>query len=124
MAERSEYAVAIVNGLLVMVLPLAFALLATVVILDSNTSVTVHAPGASRVMAVISPVLSTVVVVLPFALLAGWRSFVYARRWRDQSDRGWRAVAEAGVCGLAVALIVLAPGIVRRPRDAPPYVVF
>ena len=62
-------------------------------------------------------------VLLPFALLAGWRTWVYAKRWCDRHDRGWRAVGEAGACGLILALLFLARGIVTRPAEAPPYVI-
>ena len=32
-------------------------------------------------------------------------------------------VAEAGACGLILALLYLAPGIVTRPAEAPQYVI-
>ena len=60
---------------------------------------------------------------LPFATLAGWRTWVYATRWQEQRRGSWLAVAEAGGWGLAVALFILAPGIVTRPMDAPPYLI-
>jgi hypothetical protein len=33
-------------------------------------------------------------------------------------------VLEAGACGFVLALVYFAPGILTRPRDAPPYVIF
>jgi hypothetical protein len=56
-------------------------------------------------------------------VFTGWRTWVYARRWRERQDQGWRAVAEAGACGLLLALVYLARGILTRPAEAPPYVI-
>jgi hypothetical protein len=64
---------------------------------------------------------------LTFAVLgavAGWRTWVHARRFAAGQSSGWTGIAEAALCGLIVAILVLAPGIVTRPREAPPYVVF
>jgi hypothetical protein len=115
---------AIVNGLLVMLLPLAvLAAGSTVNQGNFDASVTADVPGAPRMWTTIRMLMRTSLVLFPFALLAGWRTWVYARRWRHQQDRGWRAVAEAGACGLILALLYLAPGIVTRPADAPAYVI-
>jgi hypothetical protein len=56
-------------------------------------------------------------------MLVGWRTWVYARRWRVAHERGWRAVLEAGAARVVPPLMVLAPGIVFRPMEAPPYVI-
>jgi hypothetical protein len=120
---RPESVAAVVNGLLVLLLPIALLVAGSSIDLNrTDSSVTADVPGSPRLEAMIPMLISTVVVGLPFALLAGWRTWVYARRWRDRQDRGWRAVAEAGACGLILALLYLAPGIVTRPVDAPPYV--
>jgi hypothetical protein len=34
-----------------------------------------------------------------FALVAGWRTFVHAKRWLTDHDRSWRAVFEARAWG-------------------------
>ncbi len=121
---RSESVAAVVNGLLVVLLPLAVLVAGSNINLhDFDASVTASAPGAPRIWTVIPILIRTSLVLFPFALLAGWRTWVYARRWCDQQDRGWRAVAEAGACGLILALLYLAPGIVTRPAEAPPYVI-
>ena len=122
MRDHPERIVAVVNGLLVMLLPFALMLAVSDLRIDSNTSVTVRAPGASRMPHVLA-LIEIAKVLFPFAALAAWRSLVYARRWRDESDRGWRAVAESGACGLAVMIVILAPGIVTRPLEAPPYLI-
>lgn len=114
---------AVVNGLLVMLLPLAVLVAGSDINLDNfDGSVTADVPGTPRMWATTRILVPTSLVLFPFALLAGWRTWVYAKRWCDQQDRGWRAVAEAGACGLIPALLYLAPGIVMRPTEAPPYV--
>lgn len=100
---------AVVNGLLVMLLPFAVVVAASIVNLDSfDGSVTADVPGVPRLWTTIRILIRMSLVLFPFALLAGWRTWVYARRWCDQQDRGWRAVAEAGACGLFGALLYLA----------------
>ena len=114
---------AVVNGLLVMLLPLAVLVAGSDINLDNfDGSVTADVPGTPRMWATTRILVPTSLVLFPFALLAGWRTWVYAKRWCNQQDRGWRAVAEAGACGLIPALLYLAPGIVMRPAEAPPYV--
>jgi hypothetical protein len=122
--RRSEIVAAVVNGLLVVLVPLAVLVAAGSIDLDSSdASVTARDPERSRSWPLMPILIRTTYVLLPFAGLAGWRTWVYARRWCDRTDRGWRAVAEAGACGLILALLYLGPGIVTRPADAPPYVI-
>jgi hypothetical protein len=124
MQRRAEIVAAVVNGLLVLLLPLVIlGAGSTIDFEDFDSSVTADVPGSPRISAMIPILISTSLVLFPFALLAGWRTWVYARRWYDQQDRGWLAVAEAGACGLILALLYLAPGIVTRPTEAPPYVI-
>ena len=124
MKRRPDLAVAVVNALLVLLVPLL--LLAVGPYLfdgDSNTSVTVRAPGAS----VLRPFLNLgweASVLLPFAILAGWRTRVHARQWLEGRGAGWRGVSESVATAVAIVLFVLAPGIVTRPAEAPPYVLF
>jgi hypothetical protein len=61
---------------------------------------------------------------VPLAMLAGWRTWVHAKRIREHEGTGWRGVAEAGALGFLLAMGVLAYGIVTRQADALPYVVF
>ena len=98
--QRRENVAAVVNGLLVMLLPLAVMASGSTIDLDSfDGSVTADVPGAPRMWATIRMLIPISVLLLPFALLTGWRTWVYAKRWYDQQDRGWRAVAEAGASG-------------------------
>ena len=124
MPGHSASVAAVVNGLLVVLLPLAAQMAGSRIDLHgSDASVTANVPGAPRIETLIPILMRTTLVLLPFALLAGWRTWAYARRWCDREDRGWRGVAEAGACGLIVALLYLAPGIVTRPAEAAPYVI-
>jgi uncharacterized membrane protein YhaH (DUF805 family) len=121
---RSETVAAVMNGLLVVLLPLAVLVAASSIDLgSSDASVTANVPGSPRFETLIPMLVRATFVLFPFALLAGWRTWVYARRWCDRQDRGWMAVVEAGACGLMLALLYLAPGIVTRPAEAPPYVI-
>jgi hypothetical protein len=121
--RRSESVAAAVNGLLVVSIPLVLLVAGSSIDLNTyDATVTARAPGPPRIVTMIPNLNSVALVLLPFALLAAWRTWVYAGRWRDRQDPGWRGVAEAAACGGMVALLYLAPGIVTRPDQAPPYV--
>lgn len=63
----------------------------------------------------------------PLALViaaVGWRTFHYAKLVGEHRSSGARGILEAGGGGLAAAVVVLIPGILTRPTDAPPYVLF
>jgi uncharacterized membrane protein YhaH (DUF805 family) len=123
-SRRSEAVAAVVNGLLVVLLPLTVLVALSSINLDSSdASVTARDPEPPSGWPMAPILIRTAVVLAPFALLAAWRTWVYARRWCDREARGWWAVAEAGACGLILALLYLAPGIVTRPAEAPPYVI-
>lgn len=62
-------------------------------------------------------------ILLPFAVLAAWRTWVHARRWRAGRTTVWPPLAEAAAVGVVVALAYLARGILTRPAEAPAYVV-
>jgi hypothetical protein len=120
--RRVETTVAIVNGLLVLLVPLALMLAGNSLGFDSNTAVT-RAPMSMRLPYIMSAAGQTALVVVPFAAVAAWRSWVYARRWREQQDRGWRAIGEAGACALLVMLVPNVPRILTRPLEALPFVI-
>ena len=122
MRERSVTVAAAVNGLIMLILPLAVMLVGASLGLGvSNDSP--PARPASHVVDVISFLIQMGTPLLPLSIFVGWRTSVYARRRRARQDGCWRAVLEAGGCGLVLALLVLAPGIVTRPMEAPPYVI-
>ena len=107
---------AVMNGLLIFGVPTSLMLVAL-----SSTSQTWPAEvTASRVL------LESLQFGLTFAALgavAGWRTWVHARRYVAGQSRGLQGVGEAAACGLVVAILYLLPGIVARPREAPPYVI-
>jgi hypothetical protein len=103
--------------------PLALLLL-QIAAVDSTRDIPVAAragaPPFIQPMSVM--VAQAALVLLPFAALALWRTWVYAKRWTERQDNGWQAVAEAAGAGLLAAIAYLAPGILSRPTDAPAYV--
>jgi hypothetical protein len=125
MPKRPEDLAALVNGLLVVLVPLAFLVLGSYVFdRDSQYSVTVRATDPAPLTAAIDGMLvlgQIGLALLPFAAVAAWRTWVHARRW--PKERGWQGVADAGLCGLGFALLYLAPGILTHPREAPAYFV-
>jgi hypothetical protein len=128
MRGRPEAAVAVVNGLLVVLIPLALLVVGSYLDLfvsDTDTSVTVRPPGAPRLpdVTALAPYAVYLVWLLALATLAGWRSWVHAKHWREDKSGGWGGVLEAGLTGFAIALVVLGPGVVTRPMAAPPYVI-
>jgi len=57
-------------------------------------------------------------VIVPFALLAGWRTFVHAQRYRQGHGRGWLGVLEAGVTALGVVSLFVVPLALNEPGEA------
>jgi hypothetical protein len=116
--ERRAYRAAIINGAVVFLPPFALILLA---LMSSS--------GGSRPVSVSTGRIAVELVefglvLVALAALASWRTWVHAVRWQAGLGRGWQGVAEAAACGLLVAVVYLAPGIFRRPTEAPPYVIF
>ena len=84
-----------------------------------------HPAGWSPWPDVIAFLVGVAVVMSPFALLAAWRTWVHARRWRSGSPgRSLQGVVEAGACGLGVAVLMLLRPSIMRPSQAPPYLIF
>jgi len=108
---------AAVNGLLVLLVPIGFALYAM------STDQRVRPSGWPQVRAWLRAPIEAGVVAMPFAMVAAWRTWVHARLRRQGQGSGWKGVLEGGALGLALALLVLAPGIVLSPLQALPYVV-
>lgn len=122
-SERRARVTAVVNGLLVFGVPTAFLLLTVVSAWDQPwpAEFAEFRPGRREVL------LEALELGLVFAALgavAAWRTGVHARRFISGGPVGWSGIAEAAVCGFVVASLYLTPGIVTRPREAPPYVIF
>jgi hypothetical protein len=121
--RHPEDVAAFVNALLTLFLPPVLSMLATFVV--PNTSVTVR-PERSFFASTglfLNAFASIVIPLVPFSLLAGWRTRVHARRYRERRGSGWQGVMEGGVLGFVAALFVLSHGIATRPREALPYII-
>jgi hypothetical protein len=62
-------------------------------------------------------------ILLPFAAIAAWRTWVHAKRWRSRQATVWQPVAEAAATAVVVAVAYLARGVLTRPADAPAYLI-
>jgi DNA-binding transcriptional LysR family regulator len=121
--RHPEDVAAFVNGLLVLFLPPASLMLG--MFFFPSTSVAVH-PERSFYASTglfLTDVVFVMVPLVPFAMLAGWRTWVHARRYVDGQGTGWQGVIEGGTAGLVAALVVLSRGIATRPREAAPYII-
>jgi hypothetical protein len=106
--EHPEYGAAVANALLVLIGPMALMLAGALMPqCSSDTNVTVRATGAPDLRGIVPVFLSMAWGLVPAAAVAGWRTLVLARRWREHERGDWRGVAEAGACGPAVALTCL-----------------
>jgi hypothetical protein len=124
--ERPATVAALVNGLVVYLLPLAFA--GAVALFASD-----YSNGGTRVVGVdpnrayvwsrrLGFVGAYLTGLAPFAFAAGWRTFVHAKRWLEHGRWGAMGIVEGALCGFAGAVLVLMPGILTKPTQAPPYV--
>jgi hypothetical protein len=122
-SNRRARTAAVVNGLLVFGVPAGFTVLALVSASDGPwpDEIAAHRPITGRVL------LESFQFGLVFAALGvvtAWRTWVHALRYQSGTSRGWQGVGEAASVGFAVAVLYLGQGIVTRPSEAPPYVIF
>ena len=123
--ERSALIVALVNALVVYLLPLALvAAIALFAPLRNGTTVVGVDPDRARVWSNrIQFIAAYLMGLAPFAMVAAWRTFVYARRWLERGSYGFMGILEGGLCGLAGAVLVLLPASMMKPTQAPPYLI-
>jgi hypothetical protein len=125
--ERPAILVALVNALVVYLLPLAFAAAVALFANDysnGGTRVVGIDPDRARVWSTrIQLIAAYLMGLAPFAMAAAWRTFVHARRWLNQGSYGLLGILEAGLCGLAGAVLVLLPASMLQPTKAPPYLI-
>ena len=123
--ERPAILVALVNAIVVYLLPLAFAGAVALFASDfgnGSTRVVGVDPDRARVWSNrIQFIAAYLMGIAPFAMTAAWRTFVHARRWLEQGKWGLQGVLEGGLCGLAGAVLVLLPASIMKPTQAPPY---
>jgi hypothetical protein len=121
--RRRQAAAALVNGLIVWLLPAGLSALSAIGsslgIGANENAVTVHPPGWTPLVPIMATALRFGFVMLPFAAVAAWRTWVHARRRLELGTSGWQGVGEAAACGLATLLVVAAPGILSHPTQAP-----
>jgi hypothetical protein len=122
-ARRCARTAAVVNGLLVFGPPAVLMLMALSSPFQTSwlDEISVPRPTMSRVLL---EFLQFGLVCAALATVAAWRTWVHALRYQAGESHGWRGVGEAAACGFLVAVLYLAPGIVTRPQEAPPYVLF
>jgi hypothetical protein len=124
--DRPAVLVAFVNAVIVYVLPLV--LVGAIALFASD-----YSNGGTRVVGVDPDraavwsrrghfIAGYILGLAPFATAAAWRTFVHARRWLEMGSRGTQGILEGAACGLVAAVLVLLPGIVTKPMQAPPYV--
>jgi hypothetical protein len=126
MRRRPEAIAALVNGLLVWLLPVGISALFTIGsglgLGASDTNTTVYADGWTPLDPILATTFRFGIVMVPFAVVAAWRTWVHAKRRRELGTSGWQGVRDAGACGLVAVLVVMTPGILTHPAQAMPYV--
>lgn len=120
--DRRPDIAALVNGVVIVLMPLALAVVLPVLVPDTHT-VTVRPPDAPVIARTLKDLGRMAVVLLPFAFLAGWRTRVHAIEWCQDRGTGWRGVLEGGAAGFLIAFLVLLQPTLMRPMDAPPYII-
>jgi hypothetical protein len=114
-----ETAAAVVNGVLVLFLPVILYALHSLFPDNTHSYAVGHAPGYSPWPSVAEAEAFIVYVCLmaPLVAVAAWRTFVHATRWRE-GERSLQGIAEAAACGFAVPMMMVV-GLVRIGRALP-----
>lgn len=123
--DRPATLAALVNALVVFVLPVATVMVLMTVRSNGNGA-TVVGVDPDRAVALIHKLQMLggyIAFMSPFAMAAAWRTFVHAKRWLEGTGSGTRGILEGALCGFAGATLVLLPGILTHPLQAPPYVI-
>jgi hypothetical protein len=119
--SRPEAVAALVNASLVFLIPVG---LAFILMMGDDDVVRPSASSLFKIRDALVIAALCAAASAPFALLSGWRTWVHAKKFLEGRSSGWVGVMEAGGLSFGVALVGLANGILRRPHDAPPYIVF
>jgi hypothetical protein len=115
----AEYVAALVNGSIVVLVPMALLLVS----IRSNMNAPVRPPEYSGFFMDLTRALMSVVPLAPFSLIAAWRTWAHARAWLAGRGTGWQGVIEGGALGLFIALAILIRPSLEHPRQAPPYLI-
>lgn len=117
---------ALVNAVVVYSLPLLFVAIVSFLRSNPNGSTTVVGIDPDRAAALnrrVQFLAGYCLFMAPFAMAAAWRTFVHAVRRMEGTGTGAQGIFEAAACGFLGAVLVLLPGILTKPLQAPPYVV-
>ncbi len=89
--RQPEIVAAYVNAILVLLVPVGLATAASIGMwLNPSSGTTVHAtPLPERMLLSLSALMLFVVLFAPLAAIAGWRTWVHARRYRNLEGGGW-----------------------------------
>ncbi len=115
MNHSAERIATAVNSVIVMFAP-AVAMLT---FSGASNSVTVHAPGASPFINATRSALMYAAVVSPFAVAAGWRTWVHAQQRRERRTSGLQGIAEAGVLGFSIVFVPIALAVSSHLAERP-----
>jgi hypothetical protein len=123
--REPEIVAALVNAVVVLCLPSIVVGIGLLNALnDPGYRWNVHPADWSPWPQIIGFFVGSAVFMSPFALLAAWRTWAHATRWRTGNrGRSLQGVAEAGACGLGVALLILLTPTILSPTQAPPYLI-
>jgi hypothetical protein len=137
MRGQPEKVAALVNGLIVLTLPSVISGAAATArtvgfrVRDTDWSVTVHPAGWTPLLPMVAALGDFGPVMLPFAAVAAWRTWVHARRWRAGRPTEWQGVWEAVACGVVTLLILVLPrsarlvtALMTQPIQTLAYLVF
>jgi lysylphosphatidylglycerol synthetase-like protein (DUF2156 family) len=137
MRAQPEKVAALVNGLIVLTLPSLISGAAATArtvgfgVRDTAWSVTVHPAAWTPLLPMVTALRDFGAVMLPFAAVAAWRTWVHARRRRAGRPTDWQGVREAVACGVVTLLILLLLRSVRlvtalmtQPTQTLAYLVF
>lgn len=122
---RPEDWAGLVNGGLILCVPIAFYVVWLLSPPSGNTAVG-RDPLVSDLDRVVRPLFVlaySMMFFLPVALIVGWRTWVHAKEVRAGRAHGWQGIFEAGATGLGFALLVLLRPTIMNPTQAPPYLI-
>lgn len=119
--RRPEDVIAAINGAIVLLVPVIVAL--AFLFRRAGMDAPVRPPGNYVLKDFVLSVAVLEVPLAPFAVVAGWRTWVRVHRWRSTGLRDFWGVLEGAATGLVAAVLVLMPGIATRPFEAAPYII-
>jgi len=109
---RAEYAAALTNFLLVLAIAVGTSMA------SSSSGAHVY---SNPTKAAITAVLRPAVFAAPLAILAFWRTWVFAERSPRMGTTGWQGVLEAAAFGFALPLPFVLPGVIARQFNPGPW---